>query len=151
MDLMESTLTGTIPGAPPEANFYREYPVAPERSGTPADFVNYVTFLANLKAALVASGHAYGLSITIPSSYWYLRNFDIVRIAPIVDWFNMMTYDLHGTWDSTDKYIGSVVNAHTNLTEIDLAMQLLWRNNIDPGQVNLGLGFYGRSMLLVSP
>ena len=59
--------------------------------------------------------------------------------------------DLHGTWDSTDKYIGSIINAHTNLTEIDLAMQLLWRNNIDPSQVTLGLGFYGRSFTLTDP
>jgi hypothetical protein len=35
-----------------------------------------------------------------------------------------------GTWDSTNPYIGPVVGAHTNLTEIDLTMDLLWRNNI---------------------
>lgn len=29
-----------------------EYPVAPERSGNPADFANYPTFLTNLKSAL---------------------------------------------------------------------------------------------------
>jgi len=45
-----------------------------------------------------------------------MRNFDIVSIDPIIDWFNIMTYDLHGTWDSTDKEIGSIVLAHTNLT-----------------------------------
>ena len=94
---------------------------------------------------MASSGHNYGLSITIPSSYWYLQHFDIVSIARTVDWFNMMSYDLHGTWDSTDKYIGSIIGAHTNLTEIDLALQLLWRNDIDPGKVTLGLGFYGRS------
>ncbi|KAL1961763.1 hypothetical protein VTN77DRAFT_1089 [Rasamsonia byssochlamydoides] len=128
-----------------------EYPVAPDRSGSPADFANYVTFLQNLKLAMGASGHKYGLSITLPSSYWYLQNFDIVNIAKVVDWFNMMTYDLHGTWDSSDQFIGPYVYAHTNLTEIDQAMQLLWRNNIDPGQVNLGLGFYGRSYTLADP
>jgi chitinase len=29
-----------------------EYPVAPERSGVPADLTNYVSFLTNLKSAL---------------------------------------------------------------------------------------------------
>lgn len=33
----------------------------------------------------------------------------------------------------------------TNWTEIDEALQLLWRNNIKPANVNMGLGFYGRS------
>lgn len=59
----------------------------------------------------------------------------------------MMTYDLHGAWDKTNKYLGPYVNAHTNLTETDLALDLLWRNNIDPNQVVLGLGFYGRCTL----
>jgi chitinase len=93
-----------------------EYPVAPERSGNPQDFANYPTFLTNLKGALgkfpvsvkrsnnwlqtncviliAASGHNYGLTITLPSLYWYLQNFDIVKIEPIVDWFNVMTYDV---------------------------------------------------------
>lgn len=35
--------------------------------------------------------------------------------------------------------------AHTNLSEIIQTMDLLWLNNIDPAQVNMGYGFYGRS------
>lgn len=128
-----------------------EYPVAPERSGKPADFQNYVSFLKNLKAALATNGKQYGLTITIPSSYWYMRNFDIKALEPVVDWFNVMTYDLHGTWDSTDPYIGAVVNAHTNLTEITQTMDLLWRNSISPGKVVMGMGFYGRSFTLADP
>ncbi|KAF2154797.1 glycoside hydrolase family 18 protein [Myriangium duriaei CBS 260.36] len=125
-----------------------EYPVAPERSGKPDDYKNYVSFLKNLRSALGGTGHKYGLSITLPSSYWYMQNFDIVNLEPLVDWFNVMTYDLHGTWDSTDKFIGPIVNAHTNLTEIDLTMELFWRNNIKPEKIILGLGFYGRSFTL---
>jgi len=98
-----------------------------------------------------ASGFRFGLSITLPSSYWYMRNFDIVSIDPIVDWFNIMTYDLHGTWDSTDPFIGPLAMAHTNLTEIQQSLDLLWRNNIDPGRVNLGIGFYGRSFTMSNP
>ena len=59
-----------------------------------------------------------------------MQNFDIVNLVKIVDWFNVMTYDLHGTWDSTDRFIGPIVNAHTNLTEIDQTMDLFWRNNV---------------------
>ena len=79
-----------------------EYPVAPERSGNTVDFANYVSFLKNLRNALGSGGHNYGLTITLPSSYWYMQNFDIKSIEPIVDWFNVMTYDLHGTWQVSD-------------------------------------------------
>ena len=47
-----------------------------------------------------------------------MQNFDIVKTDPIIDWFNIMTYDLHGTWDSPADQIGSIVQAHTNLTEV---------------------------------
>jgi len=43
------------------------------------------------------------------------------------------------------------VYAHTNLTEIDESLKLLWRNNIDPSKVVLGMGFYGRSYTLQDP
>ena len=41
--------------------------------------------------------------------------------------------------------------AHTNLTEINEALDLYWRNDIPAGKVNLGLGFYGRSFQLTDP
>lgn len=59
-----------------------EYPMAPERSGKSVDFQNYVSFLKNLRAALGSNGHKYGLTITLPSSYWYMQNFDIKKIEP---------------------------------------------------------------------
>ncbi|RDB25300.1 Chitotriosidase-1 [Hypsizygus marmoreus] len=128
-----------------------EYPVAPERSGKEADFKNCVTFLQNFRNALHSSGHTYGLTITIPSSFWYMQHFDVVEIEKTIDWFNIMSYDLHGTWDSTNKWLGPFIAAHTNLTEIDNALSLLWRNNIKPENVVLGLGFYGRSFTLADP
>ena len=62
-----------------------------------------------------------------------------------------MTYDVYGTWDKVVSEIGPYVYAHTNMTVIDKGLQLLWHNKIDPARVNLGLGFYGRSELLVIP
>lgn len=70
-------------------------PVASDRGGNEADFSNYVTFMKELKAA---AGNL-GVTATLPSSYWYLRGFDIVNLASYVDWFNFMSYDIHGTWD----------------------------------------------------
>lgn len=60
--------------------------------------------------------------------------------------FNFMSYDIYGTWDATIESIGPQVYASTNLTMIDNGLSLLWHNGIDASQVNLGLGFYGRSI-----
>lgn len=64
-----------------------------------------------------------------------------------MDWVNLMSYDLHGVWDR-DNPIGSIVQGHTNLTEIKESVELLWRNDVPPGKVVLGTGFYGRSFRL---
>ncbi|RAH47433.1 chitinase [Aspergillus brunneoviolaceus CBS 621.78] len=126
-----------------------EYPVAADRNGRPGDYNNYPKFLANLKKALQT--YKYGLSITLPTSYWYLQHFDITSIEPSVDWFNFMSYDLHGTWDIGDQWTGPYLDAQTNLTEIKTALDLLWRNNISPSKVNMGMAFYGRTFTLVDP
>ncbi|KAK4096330.1 glycoside hydrolase family 18 protein [Parathielavia hyrcaniae] len=128
-----------------------EYPVAEDRGGRPEDFQNFVTMTSRMRAHLNSSGKKFGLSITLPASYWYLRGFDIVNLEPHLDFFNVMTYDIHGTWDSTVKSLGPYAFAHTNLTEIDLALELLWRNNINPQRVHMGLGFYGRSFTMKDP
>ncbi len=46
-----------------------EYPEAPDRHGRGVDFVNFPTFLENLKKSLSASGGRDGLSVTLPASY----------------------------------------------------------------------------------
>lgn len=45
-------------------------------------------------------------------------------MVPHVDWVNLMSYDLHGVWDGSNP-IGKQVLAHTNLTEIDLSLDLV--------------------------
>ncbi|KAH2160802.1 hypothetical protein KXW37_009822, partial [Aspergillus fumigatus] len=128
-----------------------EYPVATDRSGRPEDFKNFPKFLANLKKSLKASGGRDGLSVTLPASYWYLQHFDIVELVKHVDFFNMMTYDLHGTWDKGNKWLGEYLLSHTNLTEITNALDLLWRNDIDSEKVVLGLAFYARAFTASNP
>ncbi|UKZ58865.1 uncharacterized protein TrAtP1_000187 [Trichoderma atroviride] len=130
-------------------DFDWEYPGADDRGGSDADAANYVALLKELRAAIASSGHSYIVTFTAPTSYWYLRHFDIKSMASYVDWINLMSYDLHGVWDSTNP-IGSQVLAHTNLTEIDLALDLFWRAEIDPSNIVLGLAFYGRTFNLKS-
>ncbi|KAJ6018170.1 class V chitinase [Penicillium sp. IBT 35674x] len=123
-----------------------EYPAASDRGGTAADTDNFATLVAEMRSSW---GTSYGISATLPSSYWYLQGFDVVKMAKSVDWFNFMSYDIHGVWDATDLYTGPYIRPHTNLTEIKEGLDLLWMAGVEPSQVNLGLGWYGRSFTLV--
>ncbi|ATY66444.1 bacteriodes thetaiotaomicron symbiotic [Cordyceps militaris] len=124
-----------------------EYPGADDRGGTDADPVKYVVLLKKLRAAISASGHDYIVTFTAPSSYWYLRHFRVKEMEAYVDWINLMSYDIHGVWDGNNP-IGNHILAHTNLTEIDLALDSFWRVGVAPSSIVLGLGFYGRSFTL---
>ncbi|KAL8705755.1 MAG: hypothetical protein Q9201_001150 [Fulgogasparrea decipioides] len=114
-----------------------EYPQADDRGGQEADTSNYVALAKELKAALGNKG----LSMTLPTSFWYLQHFDVKSIQDSVDWFNFMTYGLHGTWDAQSRFLGPYLAPHTNLTEIDLGLDLLWRAGVQSNKVVLGLAW----------
>jgi len=124
-----------------------EYPGASDRGGVAADTANFVSLCREMQ---IAFGSRYGLTVTLPTSYWYLQHFDINSMQQYVSWFNVMAYDLHGTWDSPNVYEGPYIRPHTNLTEIDQGMQLLWRAGVSPSKVVMGMGWYGRSFTLSS-
>lgn len=128
-----------------------EYPEADDRGGVPADYDNYVKLLQDFRDRFSDENPDWEITITIPASYWYLRHFDIQKMEPLVDWFNMMTYDIHGLWDQGNIWTGPFLKGHTNVTEIDDALDLLWRNSIKPENVVMGFGFYGRSFTMSDP
>lgn len=115
-----------------------EYPTADDRGGKPEDKANFVLLSRDIYNAFEKKG--YGYSLTLPASYWYLQHFDLAKLQPYVHWFNLMSYDLHGTWDAASKFVGPYVATHTNLTEIDLGLDLLWRAGVKPENVVLGQG-----------
>ncbi|KAF9775553.1 hypothetical protein IL306_006324, partial [Fusarium sp. DS 682] len=125
-----------------------EYPVDDKRGGKEYDYKTFPVFMASLKKMMDTADK--GLTITLPASYWYLQYFDIKKLEPTVDFFNIMSYDLHGAWDQNVNWTEPYLNAHTNLTEVDLALDLLWRNDISPSKVVMGLGFYGRAFTAAS-
>lgn len=125
-----------------------EYPSASERGGKPADKGNLALFTQEIRAAF---GTKYGLSITLPASYFYMKNFDLAGMQEHVDFFNIMTYDMHGIWDKDTVGAGPYILPHTNLSEIDGALDLLWRSKLAPEKINLGLAWYGRSFTLSEP
>ncbi|KAL9948803.1 hypothetical protein ACHAQF_005536 [Verticillium nonalfalfae] len=130
-------------------DFDWEYPGADDRGGVPNDGINFTQFLKELEAANKKQPKRYIVSYTAPTSFWYLRHFDLKSIE-YVDFINVMSYDLHGVWDR-DNPIGSHIYGHTNLTEMSLAFDLFWRNDVPAGKLNMGLGFYGRAFQLADP
>ena len=53
--------------------------------------------------------------------------------------------------DAQSKFVGPYIAPHTNLTEIDIALDLFWRAGVDSSKVVMGQGWYGRSFTLADP
>jgi GH18 family chitinase len=126
-----------------------EYPGAPDIPDIPADDSssgsNYLTFLKLLKGKM-PSGKT--LSIAIPSSYWYLKNFPISDIQNTVDYMVYMTYDIHGIWEYGKA--NSYINCHTPRKEIEDAIKMLDKAGVKFNKVFGGVANYGRSYKMVN-
>lgn len=117
---------------------------------SPEDGVNFTKLVRELRTAIQTQGKEYTVTFTVPTSYWYLQHFDLKGMSNAVDWIHIMSYDLHGIWDKTSP-LGPRMFGHTNLTDIDLALDLFWRNDVAPDKLVLGLAMYGRSFKLTDP
>lgn len=133
-------------------DFDWEYPGAPDipniPAGDPLDGERYLSFLKQVRQLLPASKT---LSIAAPASYWYLRGFPIDEIAEIVDYIVYMTYDLHGQWDYSNKFVnegcllGNCLRSHVNQTETNYALAMITKAGVPAHKILLGLPRYGRS------
>ena len=62
-----------------------------------------------------------------------------------------MTYNIHGVWDQNNIWTGLFLKGHTNITEIEDGLDLLWRNGVDSKKVVMGYGFYGCGSTMKDP
>lgn len=125
-----------------------EYPTAPDRGGSPEDTMNFLQLVKEMRTTFTSK---YLITIAAPASYWYLKNFAIGEMSKYVDFINIMTYDIHGTWDADIASLGPLVRSHTNIKEIDLALELFLKDGVPSEKLVLGLAYYGRSFQLKNP
>lgn len=99
MRLMVLTLTGyAMPCQPRPLQWLllitveQECPGAGDRGGVPEDGVNFTQFLKELEEENKKQPKRYIVSYTAPTSFWYLRHFDLKSID-YVDFVNVMSYE----------------------------------------------------------
>ncbi|KNC84198.1 hypothetical protein SARC_03587 [Sphaeroforma arctica JP610] len=127
-----------------------EYPGAPDRGGNEGDYANYVALITEMRSAFVASGKEFSITMAVPLSNWYLRHFDINALQYQLDFFNVMSYDLHGVWDGVIPTMGAKIIPHTNMAEIEENFKMFWKNGVAPHKLVLGLAAYGRTYTLLN-
>ena len=117
----------------------------------PQDCENYLTLMQDLRNALdkqgAEIGKTYELSTAIHGAKEKLEeHMDVKRLFDIIDFGNVMTYDLHGAWD---EKAGHQTALYTNPSDptsysIDAVVDYLLGKNIDPQKIVIGAAFYTR-------
>ncbi|KAH8894660.1 glycoside hydrolase [Thozetella sp. PMI_491] len=139
-------------------DFDWEYPGAPDIPGIPAgstaEGLNYMKFLTVVKNQLPSGAT---LSIALPASYWYLKQYPVNLMQSVVDYFVYMTYDFHGQWDVDSKWsvegceTGNCVRSHINKTETKNAMVMITKAGVTANKIVIGVSSYARSFRLSDP
>ena len=74
-------------------------------SVSPNDGANYALLLENVRAKLdgleAQTGRTYEISVASPGGVDKIANFNLEGLTPSVDFYNVMAYDFHGTWEDT--------------------------------------------------
>lgn len=130
-----------------------EYPVSGGlSSGIPEDKANFTLLLGELRSQLNSLGETnkrtYLLTIAAPIGPGTLRNLDLAGIAAAVDWINLMTYDFHGTWDTTTNFNAPLFRTADDPADaslnIDAAVLTYLAEGVPASKLVLGVPFYGR-------
>jgi chitinase len=125
-----------------------EYPAAQDKE-------NYGRLITELRTAIQTEAAATGkpplmLSLAVPAGIDKIdAGFDVPVLAAAADWLGVMTYDLHGSWETA-------TGAHTALYNANPADQLTgayalkaWESRGAPvNKIVMGLATYGRGWTL---
>ena len=113
-----------------------EYPVS--RQGMEEDYTNLVLLIKTMREVF---GSQYLITIAIPANVEKLhQGYDLGSLAQYVDWFHIMSYDIHGAWDE-------VAGSNTDMPYIRDTVDYLL-SYVNAEKLVLGMASYGRSVAL---
>jgi chitinase len=129
-----------------------EYPGFADHSGTPADKVNFTLFMQQIRDSINAlgtrTGKMYKLSACFGASAAHASHIEWNNLLPILDMFNIMTYDYFGAWDCLANHNSPLFAPVSGDPGFNLNSTFNLLTNtygVPSSKINLGVGFYGRS------
>jgi GH18 family chitinase len=117
-------------------------------SASPADGSNYGATLQLLRQKLdqlgLASDRTYEISMAGAAGLDKIGNFRLEELKNYVDFFNLMSYDFHGPWETTTGHQSALRN-DPNGYDISSAVAAYRQAGIDPQRIVLGTPAYTRA------
>lgn len=137
-----------------------EYPGAqghPLNRRSDDDPENFILLLSAVRERLDAQGaqdgRTYLLTIATGAGNQAIDAVDWVRVAELVDWINVMTYDMAGGWSSITGFHAPLypsAQPPPEGTSTDTAMRRYLATGVPADQLVVGVPFYGRGFASVA-
>ncbi|MBC1800512.1 DUF5011 domain-containing protein [Listeria booriae] len=120
----------------------------------PEDKQNYITLLQELRTALDKQGteikKTYELTVALPAPKSKLdEGIDVKALFDVVDFANIMTYDMHGAWEGQTGHHSALYGNPNDSTfsdglSVDQTVSYLTSKGAAPGKIVIGAAFYSR-------
>ena len=131
-----------------------EYPVTGGLSTNirrPEDKTNFTLLMQKLREKLdlqeTIDGKQYILSFAGAAGAWYLNNIELTKLQESVDYVNLMTYDIHGTWDQYTDFNAPLYNNSDPSPQykdsVDQAVRTWLAAGLPTEKLIIGVPFYG--------
>ncbi|KAJ7377108.1 hypothetical protein OS493_030702 [Desmophyllum pertusum] len=79
------------------------------------------------------------------------KAYEISKLGNILDFINLMAYDLHGAWEKTTGHHTALVDPSDDILQVSYAVQYWIDKGMPCKKIALGLGTYGRAFTLANP
>ena len=132
-----------------------EYPGDTGRGGSWSDKENYVKLLEELRQPFDANGWLLTAAVPAPKSR-IDPGYDVPKVAQLLDFINVMNYDMHGTWEPYADHHAKLFKREDdyypyNSLNVDFAMKYWHQKGAPKDKLIMGVPFYGRNFLLQNP
>jgi GH18 family chitinase len=119
--------------------------------GVPEDKHNFTLLLSEFRRQLDALGNTEGkhylLTMAAAGGPGQDQHYERDQITQYLDWINLMTYDLHGTWDSVTNFNAPLyqdtMDPGDSSLNVDAVVQDYLAAGIPASKLVLGVPFYG--------
>jgi chitinase len=121
----------------------------------PEDTQNFTLLLQAVRNELDARGAAsnrhYLLTIAAPAGADKIANIEVEQIYPLLDFINVMTYDLNGPWSPVSNFNAPLYSSPEDPSSTpggnaDAAIQNYLGRGVPSDKLVLGVPFYGRAV-----
>lgn len=133
-------------------SFISKYPACPQGKcdgGKSSDKEGFAEFAKTLSDAFKPEGLLLSAAVS-PNPKNIDAGYDVPKLSESLDWFNVMTYDFHGSWDGKTGHNSPLYSGGDDSFSSNATINHYIERGAPPKKLVMGIPTYGQSFTLSS-